>query len=121
LHELAVCQGLMTQVEAVALRERAQRVTSVTLQIGPLSGVEAQLLREAFPIASAGSVAQDAGLLIETMPIVVECPACGARSEVKPNRLVCAHCGEWRTRLVSGDEMLLKSLELERDNAVDSA
>jgi len=121
LHELAVCQGLMSQVELVARREFAKRVTSVTLQIGPLSGVEAQLLKEAFPIASAGSIAEGAGLVVESMPILVECPACGARSEVAPNRLVCAQCGEWRTRLVSGDEMLLKSVELERDDAVDSA
>lgn len=121
MHELAVCQGLMSQVERVAQHERAQRVTAITLQIGPLSGVEGQLLRDAFPIAAAGSIAAQARLLIEEMPILVECSACGARSEVVPNRLVCGACGDWRTRLVSGEELLLKSLELERDDAGDAA
>ena len=121
MHELAVCQGLMTQVEAVAQREHATRVTSITLQIGPLSGVEGRLLAEAFPIASAGSIAAGAQLLIEDMPIVVECSRCGARSAVVPNRLLCAQCGDWRTRLVSGEEMLLKSLELERSDTDDAA
>ena len=121
MHELAVCQGLMQQVVQVAENERASRVTSVTLQIGPLSGVEAALLREAFPIASAGSIAWDAEMLIEVMPIVVGCSQCSARSEVSPNKLVCGQCGDWRTRLVSGEEMLLKSLEIERSDTNDAA
>ena len=121
MHELAVCQGLMQQVNQVAARERALRVTSITLQIGPLSGVEAQLLREAFPIAAAGTVAEQAVLLIEDMPIEVECLSCGARSEAKINKLVCGVCGDWRTRLLSGEEMLLKSLELERNESNDAA
>lgn len=115
MHELAVCQELMSQVWQIARRERASRVTSITLQIGALSGVEPRLLRDAFPIAAAGSVAQDAQLLIEDMPVEVQCSQCGARSQVQVNRLVCGACGDYRTRLVSGEEMLLKSLELERE------
>lgn len=121
MHELAVCQGLMQQVNQVAARERARRVTSVTLQIGPLSGVEGELLKEAFPIAAAGSVAEGAELIIESMPIVVACMSCKATSEAKPNKLVCAECGDWRTRLVSGEEMLLTSVELERSESDDAA
>ncbi|MGB1110500.1 MAG: hydrogenase maturation nickel metallochaperone HypA [Gammaproteobacteria bacterium] len=115
MHELAVCQGLMTQVEIVAAREKALRVLSITLQIGPLSGVEAELLRDAFPIASAGSVAEGAELNIETMPVRVRCLSCGAETDARVNRLVCGECGDFRTQLISGEEMLLKSLELERE------
>lgn len=117
MHELAVCQGLMTQVELVAKRENANKVTSITLQIGPLSGVEAILLKDAFPIASAGSIADGAELIIENMPIKVLCSQCGAETEAKPSKLICGQCGDYRTRVISGEEMLLKSLELERENA----
>lgn len=114
MHELAVCQGLMGQVEDIASRERAQRVTRIRLQIGPLSGVEARLLREAFPIASADSVADRATLEIDEQPIRVRCLSCAAESDAKANRLVCGVCGDYRTQLISGDEMLLLSVELER-------
>jgi hydrogenase nickel incorporation protein HypA/HybF len=30
-----------------------------------------------------------------------------------PNRLVCGACGDWRTDLAAGDEMLLLSVELD--------
>lgn len=114
MHELAVCQGLMGEVNRIAARERAERVTLIRLSIGPLSGVEARLLRDAFPIAAAGSVAERAELQIEEQPVRVRCLACGAESDALANRLVCGECGGYRTQLLSGDEMLLTSLELER-------
>ncbi len=114
MHELAVCQGLMAQVAEIAARERAQRVTSILLHVGPLSGVEPQLLADAFPIAAAGSVAEDATLEIETKPVRVSCLSCGAETDATVSRLVCGRCGDFRTKLVSGDDLLLASLELER-------
>ena len=116
MHELAVCQGLMGQVEQIARRENAERITRILLSIGPLSGVEATLLKDAFPIAAAGTVAEDADLAIEERAVRVKCLSCGAESEASANRLLCATCGDYRTRLVSGDEMLLMSVELERRN-----
>ncbi len=104
----------MTQVESVARDNDAARITSITLGLGPLSGVEAQLLEDAFPIASAGSIAADAALVIQLIPLRVACAECGAETEAKPNKLICAACGNWQTRLISGDALLLMSVELER-------
>ena len=115
MHELSVCQALMTQVDEIATRERAARVTAIVLRIGPLSGIEAGLLADAFPIAAAGTVAEGAELRVEQLPVRVHCTSCGADSDATPNRLLCAACGDYRTRLISGDEMLLASLELERE------
>jgi len=114
MHELAVCQGLMTQVEQIARREHADRITRILLSIGPLSGVEATLLKDAFPIAAAGTVAEGAELVIEQTAVRVRCLSCGAESVAAANRLLCDACGDYRTQLLSGDEMLLTSLELER-------
>jgi hydrogenase nickel incorporation protein HypA/HybF len=116
MHEFAVCQELMNQVEQIAEQHRARSVASITLRIGPLSGVEAHLLTQAFPLAAAGTVAEDAELIIDTLPICVVCQSCGAETEAKPNRLVCGKCGDYHTRLVSGDEMLLASLELIKES-----
>ena len=114
MHELAVCQSLMEQVEQIAVREHAIRVVRILLQIGPLSGVEAELVQQAFPIASAGTVAEDSELDIQLQPIEVRCNICGATSPATANNLVCAACGDWHTSLVSGDEMMLLSVELDR-------
>ena len=114
MHELAVCQALIDQVEEIALRERADQVLSIHLGIGPLSGVEPHLLEQAFSIARAGGVAASAELLIDNLPVQVSCDQCGQTTDALPARLLCGACGNWRTRLVSGDELQLLHVELVR-------
>jgi len=112
MHELSLCQALITQVETLAREHRARGVAGVRLLLGPLSGAEPALLHSAFPIAAAGTLLDGATLSIDTAPVRVSCESCGAQSEATPNRLLCGACGDWRTRIVSGDELTLASVEL---------
>lgn len=74
--------------------------------LGPLSGVEAKLLQDVYPIACAGSMAAASVLMIDLAPLKVKCQTCGAETQATPTRLLCGKCGDYRTQLVSGDEML---------------
>lgn len=112
MHELAVCQDIIGQVEDIAREHGADKVELIKLRIGKLSGVESDLLESAFTIARAGTLADSARLEIEAAPIKVSCQLCGAVSEAQANRLICKACGAWQTRLISGDEMILQSVEL---------
>lgn len=113
MHELAICQALMNQVESIAAERNARSVVSIVVGMGPLSGVEAQLLKHAYPVASAGTVAEGAELVIENLPVRIKCTECGKESEASPNKLICKACGDWRTTLISGDELMLMRVELE--------
>ena len=119
MHELAICQTLINQLEAIAVERNARAVTSIVVGIGPLAGVEAQLLKNAYPVASAGTVAEHAELVIESLPVRVRCNSCDAESEVLPNKLGCKQCGNWRTTLISGDELMLMSVELEKSKQTE--
>ena len=121
MHELAVCQALMEQVESIALAERADHIVSIHLGIGPLAGVEPRLLEQAFFIARAGGIADDADLVIESLPVRVCCEQCGQITDALPARLLCGACGNWRTKLVSGDELQLAHVELIRQSADEPA
>lgn len=121
MHELAVCQALLDQVEAVAAERGASQVTRVTVRVGPLSGVVPQLLTRAFSVARAGTCAGSARLEIRPAVVRVACTDCGAASEVAANRLLCAACGSFRTRLLAGDELQLVSLDLEHADPAAAA
>lgn len=117
MHELSICQALIAQVEVIA-SDRASSVRRVFLGIGPLAGVEPQLLTDAYPLVCAGTVAEGSQLIIEETAIRVRCSGCGAETIATANRLVCGACGDWHTELLTGDEMLLLRVELEtRDGA----
>jgi hydrogenase nickel incorporation protein HypA/HybF len=112
MHELSVCQALVAQLERVSATNGGGRVELVRLRIGPLSGIEPALLRHAFPMAAAGTAADGADLVVESSGLVVQCNGCGAQSEAAANRMLCGSCGSFRVRLISGDEMMLESVEL---------
>lgn len=121
MHEMSICQGLMDQVERIAAEQNASRVDSISLSIGPLSGVEPDLLKRAYEVARLHTVAENAELEIRTGPIVVECRSCGASGEAQVNRLLCPACGNWQVNLVQGDELLLLRLEVSGINEVPGA
>ncbi len=112
MHELAICQSVLAQALAVTASHGGRAVARITLRIGPLAGVEPDLLTAAFPIVAAGTPCDGAVLAIETTDVQVRCRGCGAASIVRPNRLLCAACGAWRVTLLTGDEMLLASVDL---------
>ena len=112
MHELSLCQALLDQATKIAGDHGATRVERILLKVGPLAGVEPALLQHAFPLAAAGTLAETAELVIEPSGIRVHCLDCGAESDATPNRLLCGSCGGFRTRLVSGDELILANLEL---------
>lgn len=113
MHELSVCLSLLEQVRVIAAERGASRVTRIELQIGPLSGVESDLLLNAWPIAAAGTLAADAEFVTATTGIRVRCQTCKAETGATANRLVCGECGDFRTAIVSGDEMILQRVELD--------
>ena len=112
MHELAICQALIAEVENIA-RPRGAWVKEICVAIGPLSGIEPQLLAAAYPLACAGTSADGARLAIERTDLRLRCRRCGAESTAEPNRLLCGACGDWQTDLLSGDEMMLLRVELE--------
>lgn len=113
MHELSVCQALLRQVTDIAMDRGADVVEHITIEAGPLSGVEPALLARAFGILRASSVATARALLsIESPAVIIRCTSCSMESRTTPNRLVCPLCGEFRTRVVAGDELRLRRVEL---------
>ena len=119
MHELSICQSIIKQAVAIAAQNNAVAISKIALAIGPLAGVDIQLLQHAFPLAAAGTLAENAELNAEALPLKVRCLSCFRESEAAPNRLLCSHCNDWHTQVISGDEMLIKSIELETEEDIN--
>ena len=119
MHELSICNALLDQVERIASEHGANSVARIVLRIGPLAGVESELLRNAYPLAAAGTIAEQAELVIDPASVVVQCTVCRTESEVRPNRLLCSNCGDFRTQIISGDEMILQRIEFDATDPAD--
>lgn len=115
MHELSVCHGLLRQLTPLAA-EHSGRLSRVVVRVGPLAGVEPALLASAFVVARQGTVADSAVLVIDHSPLRVRCRECGRESEATLNDLCCRHCGGHKTQLISGDELLLISVQFSKES-----
>lgn len=115
MHELSIVVSLFDTLESQAREHKAKRVTTVTLQVGPLAGVVPELLREAFDMYKKGTVADEAELIIVQPRVKVSCRACGAETEREDYILSCRSCGSPDIALAAGGELFLEKLELETD------
>lgn len=114
MHEFSICRTLVLQVEDAAREHDARAVTAIVVSLGPLSGIHADELRQAFPLVSAGSMAQDAQLLVQYKPLQLRCQACGREGESDTAVECCAGCGSERLQLLSGDQVVLERVEVSR-------
>jgi hydrogenase nickel incorporation protein HypA/HybF len=64
MHEMALLADLLKQVEKIARKEGAKRVTKLHIQLGALSHISPEHLREHFDHESKGTVAEGATLEI---------------------------------------------------------
>ena len=112
MHELAVCQQLLSQVERLAVSRDATAIDRILVSAGPLSGVEPHLLEQAFSVARAGTLAQHAELDVKTGPVRIKCRSCGAENNATVNRLLCDSCGGWQVEVLEGTELMLMSVDL---------
>jgi len=114
MHELSICQALLTQVSEIAASKGAVSVQEINIDIGVLSGVEPELLSRAFEVACQDTIALGAKLIVNKIPVVIRCRVCEQLSETRPNNLSCPACGDWRSVIVQGDELQLRNIVLER-------
>lgn len=118
MHEYSLVSSLLEQVaqlvaqSAVTNGESTSRVTEICLQIGPLSGVEPLLLQSAFARLSPGTVAADARLQVDEVPLLVRCETCGQQSKLAELRFVCPACMATNLTVLNGDGVVLKSIAL---------
>ncbi|MBV9288555.1 MAG: hydrogenase maturation nickel metallochaperone HypA [Hyphomicrobiales bacterium] len=109
MHELSIACNV---VELVAEAAAGRRVRRVTLEIGQLSGVSPDALAFCFPEAAKGTDAEDAALEIREIEGAARCEACGEEFAT-PDLLTVCSCGSFRFQRVRGDELNVKSIEIE--------
>ncbi len=115
MHEFSIVQSLLGLVEEHARENRAKGVIRVVVRVGVLSGVEPHLLEMAFDTFKEGTIARNAELVIEVERLRLRCEDCGRESEKEELNALCPHCGSLNTQVIGGEDMFLKSLELECD------
>ena len=113
MHELGVVFYVVRDVKQVAEENAVEKINSVTLQIGEVSGIIHDYLIDCWNWArKKESVMEDAELLIEQIDAVSFCEDCKQEYPTVQYAKICPHCGSENTYLLRGNEFLIKEVEV---------
>lgn len=112
MHELGIVFHMIKTVERIAEENVLTSVSSVTLELGEVSGVVPHELTSCWNWAVAQTeVLKGAELRIETIPAVTLCENCTHTYPTVPQGRICLLCGSEETVLLQGNEINLKEIE----------
>lgn len=109
MHELAITCSI---VELVAETANGRKVHRVTVEVGQLSGVMSDSIAFWFPEVARGTEVEKANLEICEIAAFARCEACSAEFPT-PSMLTACPCGSFRFKRLRGEELNIKSIELE--------
>jgi hydrogenase nickel incorporation protein HypA/HybF len=116
MHELSIAQSVIDIAEAIAKEQNARHVHAIKVRLGEFTTIAREALEFAFEVARRGSVAENATLEIEIVPMVIQCVMCGRIAEaVRAICLLCPQCG-LPVKIVSGEELEVEYIDLERES-----
>jgi hydrogenase nickel incorporation protein HypA/HybF len=110
---MSIAMSVIDAVTDRAGKEGCTRVTAIDLVVGSLSGVQVESLRFCFSAAARNTPAERAELVIEERDASGVCEECGAQFPVAGYHVCCPECGLFRVRVVSGEELAVKSITIE--------
>ncbi|HJZ13558.1 MAG TPA: hydrogenase maturation nickel metallochaperone HypA [Acidobacteriota bacterium] len=113
MHEVGIARDILKVVNQQVPADVAHAVKSIRVKVGALARVTPEALRFGFQIASVSTPFQSAQLLVDQVPLQMECEVClliTVGSEALP---ICAACGSTRLKILSGNEMEVVEVQYE--------
>ncbi len=119
MHEASIAESLIEQVLDLARLHRLQEVTRVHVEVGVQRLVVPEALELAFQAASEETLAAGARLDLTEVAIRARCQACGNEYDAEIDDYTCPSCGRAQAELIAGDDIVLVSLEGNREDEHD--
>lgn len=128
MHEMSLAHSMMQQVLALAREHKASQVNSITVLLGPFSGVVAESFAFAFEILKKNETClHNAVLHLECPDPRYRCLGCGAETSLPvPGQGARAHldfdfftekqcpaCASTRLSPLGGRELILQQIRME--------
>ena len=113
MHELSIALSMIEMASAEAAARGNSRVTALHLKLGPLSGVVKEALLFSYDVACEGTLLEGSRLLVEEIPVIVDCSNCGPQLPETIQDVRCPRCGSLDSEVVQGRELEVVALELE--------
>ena len=112
MHELSLAMNMIQMIEEQRAVHGFEKVEKVHVSIGEFSSVVPEALEFSFSIASKGTSAEGAALIIRRVPLIMKCNSCSSEFQTEPYLFLCPDCGGTDLQMLSGNELQIESIEV---------
>lgn len=114
MHELSIAASIVDAVTESVSRYPGAKVKEVRLRVGALASVIEDSLQFCWGVSIEGTSLEGANLVVNILPVVVHCAACGKQGELESlQSFRCPHCGEPASEMRQGRELEIDSIEID--------
>jgi hydrogenase nickel incorporation protein HypA/HybF len=114
LHEFSIAEDMIRLIERT-LGSRKELLT-VTLTVGPLSGISPESLRFCFSEVASQHGFGSPELVVTCVLATIRCRSCGLEYKTSDFQGGCPSCSSAEMDILSGRECTLESVEIEEDD-----
>lgn len=113
MHEMSIAMQILDIAMKEAKVNNAQKVLSIKIRAGELRGIVSDLLTNCFDIISKGTMAEEASISVEELPLEAQCSTCGRIFRVQNYTYQCPHCQSKNVETVQGLELVVQEIEVQ--------
>ena len=113
MHEFSLATEVIRLAEREAEKAVAISIQEITIEVGDLSGVEADAFETALSLLSGDSVLASSKIRILRTPGKGKCNACDYEFEMNQRMATCPKCKAFPSEVHGGQEFRVLSLEIE--------
>ncbi len=110
MHELSVVLEIFELVEEIMTEQDLKKVSTVSVQVGELSGILPDYFKECWNVSRIGSVFENTELILDYIPAVAKC-TCGCEYEMQKNSRICPKCHKTDYDIIRGREFMVSQIE----------
>lgn len=107
---MSIAESIIGIATEYANKEKAKAVTEIDLTIGTLAGIEFESLAFAMEACKKGTLLNNAKVNINKIQARAQCLDCNSEFDVVNLFDACMKCKSYKTQLLCGKEMKVKSL-----------
>lgn len=112
MHELTIAQCIIEIAEEIVIKEKANSVQSIEIEIGVLSGVVLEALEFALEVSTKNTMLENAKIKYTNINGKAECLNCNLSFETNDLLAFCPKCKKAYFKIIDGKQLRIKSIIL---------
>lgn len=112
MHELSLCKSILEIVTKMVVENSYSKIKKIEIEVGTLTAIDQSAMCFNFEVIARKTKAENAELHFILIDAKAFCDLCQLEVTIKQYYDSCPYCSQHRLKIISGEELRVKSMEV---------